>query len=75
MKTTGHRIAKTADGKHVPWGHEDAAYLAYTEADEVPESVLKEVYAKPEEPETEKVEEPEARKPEETKPRRAKETK
>jgi hypothetical protein len=64
LKTTGHRIARTADGKHVLWGHEDAAFLAYVETDEVPEEVLKEVYPKPE-----------PQKPEETKPRRAKETK
>jgi hypothetical protein len=64
LKTTGHRIARTADGKHVLWGHEGAAFLAYVETDEVPDEVLKEVYP-----------EPEARKPEATKPRRAKETK
>lgn len=43
-KGTGHRIWKTADGRYVLDGHKDAAFLAYTPKDRVPEDVLKEVY-------------------------------
>lgn len=43
---SGQRIYRTLDGKHVPEGHEDAAFLAYTENDSPPKDVLDEV-AKP----------------------------
>jgi len=37
------RVYRTADGRHVAEGHPDAAFLAYTDHDELPESVLAEV--------------------------------
>lgn len=41
------RIYRTEDGRHVPDGHQDAAFLAYAEGDEVPADVLAEVEGKP----------------------------
>lgn len=37
------RIYKTLDGKHVPEGHPDAAFLAFSQFDEVPDEVKAEV--------------------------------
>jgi hypothetical protein len=37
------RIYRTEDGKHVPEGHVDAAFLAYSQYDVVPEEVLAEL--------------------------------
>lgn len=39
----GYRIYRTAEGRHVLAGDPAAAYLAYTEADEVPLEVLEEL--------------------------------
>lgn len=41
------RIWRTADGRHVPDGDPDAAFLAYAEGDEVPADVAAEVEGKP----------------------------
>lgn len=41
------RIWRTADGRHVPDGHPDAAFLAYGPGDQVPKDVLDEVEGKP----------------------------
>ena len=41
------RIWRTEDGRHVPDGHPDAAFLAYGDADEPPADVLAEVERKP----------------------------
>lgn len=41
------RIWRTQDGRHVPDGDPDAAFLAYVEGDEVPADVLAEVDGKP----------------------------
>jgi hypothetical protein len=41
------RIWRTADGRHVADGHPDAAFLAYTDGDDVPKDVLAEVDGKP----------------------------
>lgn len=37
------RIYRTADGRHVPEGHADAAFLAYSQYDEVPDEVADEL--------------------------------
>lgn len=37
------RIYRTVDGRHVPEGHADAAFLAYTQYDEVPGEVTDEL--------------------------------
>jgi hypothetical protein len=47
MKPTGHRIFRTNDGRYVLEGHPDAAFLAYTPKDRVPQSVLDQVFPKP----------------------------
>jgi hypothetical protein len=39
----GQRIYKTNDGRHVPEGHPDAAWLAFSEFDKPPKGVLDEV--------------------------------
>lgn len=39
------RIFRTADGRHVPDGHPDAAFLAFREWDDVPAEVVKEIKA------------------------------
>lgn len=41
------RIWRTQDGRHVSDGHPDAAFLAYADGDEIPDSVLSEVEGKP----------------------------
>lgn len=40
------RIWRTNDGRHVPDGDPDAAFLAYTDGDDVPAGVLEEVAGK-----------------------------
>lgn len=40
----GHRIAKTNDGRYVPDTHADAAYLAYSQHDDVPENIVKKAF-------------------------------
>lgn len=40
---SGQRIYRTLDGKYVPEGHEDAAFLAYTEYDKPPKDVTDEL--------------------------------
>lgn len=42
MQTDQH-IWRTADGRHVPDGHPDAALLAYAAGDTVPDEVLDEL--------------------------------
>lgn len=37
------RIYRTVDGRHVPEGHADAAFLAFTQYDEVPREVTDEL--------------------------------
>ena len=49
MKTPEH-IWRTADGRHVPHGHPDAAILAYPAGDEVPDGLVVEGAAEPEPP-------------------------
>ena len=39
------RVFRTEDGRHVHDGHRDAAFLAYTEEDDVPDEVLDELDA------------------------------
>jgi hypothetical protein len=41
------RIFRTTDGRHVPEGHSDAAFLAYGDSDEPPAEVLAELDGKP----------------------------
>jgi hypothetical protein len=41
------RIYRTADGRHVPEGDPDAAFLAYADGDQPPKGVLAEVEGKP----------------------------
>jgi hypothetical protein len=41
------RIWRTSDGRHVSDGDPDAAFLAYTDGDDVPAEVLDEVAGKP----------------------------
>lgn len=41
------RIFRTTDGRHVPDGHPDAAFLAYGDADQPPAEVLAELDDKP----------------------------
>lgn len=36
-------VWRTDDGRHVPPGHQDAAFLAYPAGDEVPDAVLGEL--------------------------------
>lgn len=47
------RVFRTEDGRHVRGGHRDAAVLAYTEEDDVPDDVLAELDAPAPEPEPE----------------------
>jgi hypothetical protein len=42
MAILGVRIWRTTDGRHVPDGHADAAYLAYGPGDDVPDHALPE---------------------------------
>lgn len=44
---SAQRIYRTVDGRHVAEGHADAAFLAYTQYDEVPDDVAAEVTGKP----------------------------
>lgn len=44
MRTDAH-IWRTADGRHVPAGHRDAAVLAYAAGDYVPDAVIDELTA------------------------------
>ena len=81
MKNTGHRIWKTYDGRYVLEGHEDAAFLAYTEHDEVPQEVLDSLSEDSEDEDVPETHEEDSKpaegrtEPQERKPRRAKETK
>lgn len=73
----GKRIGRTAEGKFVPFEHPDAAYLAYTEYDEVPQEVLDSLSEGTEDEEATEAPEEDSKpaedhtKPQETKPRRA----
>lgn len=40
---SSQRIYRTMDGRHVPEGHAEAAFLAFTQYDEVPDEVADEV--------------------------------
>ena len=42
----GTRICQTTDGRYVPEGHPDAAFLAYSQHDEPPKEVLEKLEAK-----------------------------
>lgn len=53
------RVFRTEDGRHVPAGHREAAFLAYTEEDEVPDEVLDELDAPAPEADTEPDPDPE----------------
>lgn len=43
----GQRIYRTVDGRHVEEGHVDAAFLAYSQYDDVPDDVLADLGKKP----------------------------
>lgn len=46
LKAPGRRVFRTVDGKHVPDGHPEAAFLAYSQWDEIPADVQAEVEPK-----------------------------
>lgn len=41
----GMRVARTRDGRYVPEAHPEAAFLAYTQHDELPEEVAEQLKA------------------------------
>ncbi len=43
MTAGGQRVYRTQDGRHVAEGDPDAAFLAYTEHDELPADVLEQL--------------------------------
>ena len=43
MTTSGRRVYRTQDGRHVAEGDPAAAFLAYTEHDELPADVLEQL--------------------------------
>lgn len=53
------RVFRTEDGRHVRAGHRDAAVLAYTEEDDVPDDVFDQLYPASHAPEPEPEPEPE----------------
>lgn len=61
--TRGQRVYRTTDGRHVVEGHPEAAFLAYTEGDELPDKVAAELAGKkPARKTTEKARTPEENK-------------
>jgi hypothetical protein len=53
MAILGIRVWRTSDGRHVPDGHADAAFLAYGTGDNVPDDVAAQLHDEPaEQPDT-----------------------